>query len=148
MASNSETDSYIIKNGFCVIINIKYFDGDEEITRYGSEGSVENISKTFKFLNCKVKVYKESNYQFTDEEVRNAIIESIKSKEFNECDGFVLYIHTHGYENSFLTSNCRMILRDEIIDMFKTENIVDSNEKNYSFYENMPKIIIFDCCRG
>ena len=153
MASNSETDSYIIKNGFCVIINIKYFDGHEEYTRYGSEENVKKLNKTFKFLNCKVKYYKEFNYNFTGEQIINVINESIKSKKFNECDGFVLYIHTHGYENSFLTSKCELIVRNEIIDIFKTENINDLNngnkwKKDSSFYKIMPKIIIFDCCRG
>ena len=65
----------------------------------------------------------------------------------------MLYIHTYGFEKSFFTSNCQLILRDEIIDIFKTENILYFNygsqwEKDRSFYENMPKIIVFDCCRG
>ena len=151
--SNSKTDSYIIKNGFCVIMNIKYFDGHEDYTTHGSEKDVKNINKTFEFLNCKIKYYKEFDYHFTDKQVKNVIIKSIKSKEFNECDGFVLYIHTHGFENSFLTSNCQLILFNEIVDMFKTDNILHLNdgiqwEKDDLFYKNMPKIIIFDCCRG
>ena len=127
MASNSQNEIYTIEKGFCVIVNIKYFGLHE---RGGSEESVKRIKEAFKFLNCNVKVYKESEYRFTDEEVRNVIIESIKSKEFNECDGFVLYIHTHGCANTFLTSNRKLILRNEIIDMFKTENIVDLNKEN------------------
>ena len=153
MALNSKIESYTIKNGFCVVINIKYFDGHEEYKRDGPENNIENIKQTFEFFNCKVKYYKEFDYHFTDRQVINFIIKSIKSKEFNECDGFVLYIHTHGFENSFLTSNCQLILHNEIIDMFKTENILHFNDgsqwkKDYLVYESMPKIIVFDCCRG
>ena len=153
MASNSKTCCFTIKNGFCVIINIKYFDGHQDYTRFYSENNVKNINKTFQFLNCKVKYYQEFDYHFTDEQVRNVIIESIKSREFNECDGFVLYIHTHGFENCFLTSNCQLIFRHQIIEMFKTENILHLNDdgkwkKDDSFYKIMPKIIVFDCCRG
>ena len=151
MASNSKIESYTIKNGFCVVINIKYFDGYKNATRHNSEESIENIKQTFQFLNCKVKICKEFNYHFTDEEVKNVINESIQSKEFNECDGFILYIHTHGFENSFLTSNYKFILRNEIIDLFKTENIKKLNgsqRKKECDYNRMPKIIYFDCCRG
>ena len=152
MASNSNTKSYTIENGFCVVINIKYFDGHEKWTRDKSENNVENIKQTFEFLNCNVNNYEEFDYHFTENQVRNVIIKSIKSKEFNECGGFVLYIHTHGFENSFLTSNCELIVRNEIVDLFKTENILDLNgsqwKKDDSFYENMPKIIVFDCCRS
>ena len=54
----------------------------------------------------------------------------------------MLYIHTRVFGKSFLTSNCQLILRNEIIDMFKIENIIDSNgksqwKKDYSFYENV-----------
>ena len=154
MAFTSKTQDYIIKNGFCIIINIKYFDGHQEYIRSDSEKNVKNINKTFELLNCKVKIYEEFKYRLTDEKVRNVIIESIQSEEFIKCDGFVLYIHTHGFENSFLTSNCQLILRNEIIDMFKTENILHLingtqwKKEDNSFYENMPKIIIFDCCRS
>ena len=101
MASNSKIESYTIKNGFCVVINIKYFDGRQQLTRDQSEKNIENIKQTFEFLNCKVNYYEEFDYHFTDNQVRNVIIKSIKSKEFNECDGFVLYIHTHGFEIVF-----------------------------------------------
>ena len=153
MASNSKVESYTIKNGFCVVINIKHFDGHEKWKRRNSEKSIENIKETFEFLNCKVKICKEIDYHFTDEEVKNIIIESIKSKEFNECDGFVLYIHTHGYEHSFVTSNCELIVRNEIVDLFKIKNILNLNdrsqwEKDDFDYKLMPKIIYFDCCRS
>ena len=127
MASNSKIEDYTIKNGFCIVINIKYFDGHQQWTRDQSENNVENIKKIFQFLNCKVNCYEEFDYQFTDKKVRNVIIKSIKSEEFNKCDGFVLYIHTYGFEKSFFTSNCQLILRDEIIDIFKTENILYFN---------------------
>ena len=150
MASNNKNESYTIKNGLCVVINIKYFVGYEKSTRIDSETSVHKIKEAFEFLNCKVKVHEELDYHFTDEEVRNVINESIKSKEFNECDGFVLYIHTHGFENSFLTSNRQLILRNEIIDMFKTEHIMNLNDNwaKRDLFCKMAKIIFFDCCRG
>lgn len=153
MLSNRKIESYTIRNGLCVVINIKHFDGNQQWTRHNSEENIDNIKQTFEFLNCTVKIYKQFNYHFTDKEVKKVINESIQSKEFNECDGFVLYIHTHGYENSFLTSNCQLVLRNEIIDLLKTKNILHLNdenewEKDDFDYKIMPKIIYFDCCRG
>ena len=75
MASNNKIESYTIKNGFCAFINIKYFDGHKEYTRRDSEENNVNVNKTFEFLNCKVKCYEESNFHFTDKQVRNVIIE-------------------------------------------------------------------------
>ena len=58
MASNSKIEDYTIENGFCIVINIKYFDGHQQWTRDQSENNVENIKKTFQFLNRKVTVLK------------------------------------------------------------------------------------------
>ena len=74
------------------------------------------------------------------------INESIKSKEFNGCDGLVLYIYPHGYENSFLTSNCQLIWSK--LKIFYIWMIKVNGKKDDSFYKNMPKTIIFDCCGG
>ena len=138
MASNFNDIYKMTSNplGYCVIINMVNFDGNTEIDRVDSIENVNLIRKTFEYLNFKVKPFQDLN----DNQIKLKLNELISSEECDSHDCFVLYIHSHGLENGFITKNNVIIGFNEIIKIFCNQNC----EK----FINKPKIILFDCCRG
>ena len=60
----------------------------------------------------------------------------IKKEECKEHDAFVLYIYTHGIQDTILCSNNRTLHFHEIIHLFRDENC--------QYLRNEPKLIFFD----
>ena len=140
MASNSVEDSVYKMTadplGFCVIINIVNIDDDENLQRNNSIEYVNLIRKTFEQLNFKVKIFTD----LKDKKIKLKLNEILNSEECNLHDCFVLYIHSHGKEQGFITANNKIIKFDEIYELF-------SNAKCEKFV-GKPKLLFFDCCRG
>lgn len=124
-----------IPRGFCVIINMVNFNGNDEQGRSDSVKSVSLINQRFEELKFKVIIYQDSS----DVQIKNLLKELINKEECNLHNCFVLYIHSHGKENGFITANNKIVQFDEITKMFSNKNC-----KNFI---NKPKIILFDCCR-
>ena len=122
--------------GYCVIINIINFDGDEYEERNDSFNDVCLIKTAFEALNFSVITYFDLKY----EDIFLNLNEIINKQECDNHDAIVLYIHSHGNEKGFITSNNKVIEFREIIDLFSDENCKKFTKK--------PKIIFFDCCRG
>ena len=140
MASNLIEDSVykMTSNplGFCVIINTVNIDGHEDLQRNNSIEYVNLIRKTFEHLNFKVKIFQDLKYK----KIKLKINEILNSEECDKHDCFVLYIHSHGKEEGFITTNNRTMKFHEIYDLL-------SNAKCKKFI-NKPKLLFFDCCRG
>ena len=82
-----------------------------------------------------VRIHQDSS----DVELKNKLREFVNKEECKLHDCFVLYIHSHGKENGFITKNNETIVFNEIIKMFSNQNCKNFIKK--------PKIIFFDCCR-
>ena len=127
---------YKIIKGFCLIINIIDFDGQEKLRRDGSEENVKLIREAFEYHGFEV----ENHCNLNDEQIIKLINEKVNNENSKSNDAFVLYIHTHGIADSILCSNNKMIKFYEIIGLFQDEiceNLI-----------NKPKLIFFDCCRN
>ena len=140
MASNSIEDSvYKMTSdplGFCIIINIINFEEDSQQERNDSIENVNLIRKTFENLNFKVKIFTDLN----DGQIKSKLNEIINTEECNSHDCFVLYIHSHGKEQGFITANNKIIEFHKIYNLF-----ADSKCKKFI---GKPKLLFFDCCRG
>ena len=101
-----------------------------------SNQSVSLVQDTFKRLQFDVKIY----VDLSDEQLKNKLKEFVDKEESKSHDCFVLYIHSHGLENGFITANNKIIGFNEIKKVFCN--------KNCEKFINKPKIIFFDCCRG
>ena len=135
---NTNDDIYKITSnprGFCVIFNMLNFDGNSQLDRSDSIKSVSLVQDTFERLQFDVKIYQD----LSDVQLRNKLREFLDKEECKSHDCFVLYIHSHGLENGFITKNNQIIGFNEIMKMFCNE---DCRE-----FINKPKIIFFDCCR-
>ena len=121
--------------GFCVIINMINFDGKTELERSDSLESVYFISKTFEYLNFKIKPFQDLN----DLEIKTRLNELLNSEECDSHDCFVLYIHSHGKEQGFYTSSNKIIKYDEVIQLF--------SDANCQKFIGKPKLVFFDCGR-
>ena len=122
--------------GFCVIINIVNIDGNEKLKRNDSIESVNLIRKAFEHLNFEVIIFTD----LEDEKIKSKLNQILNNEECNLHDSFVLYIHSHGKEEGFLTANNKVIKFHEIYDLFSNKNCKNLMGK--------PKLIFFDCCRG
>ena len=139
---------YKITKGFCLIINIINFDGNEELKREGSEENVKLIKEAFKYHQFEVNDYCDLN----DYQIINLIDEQVNHEKCKSFDAFVLYIHTHGIQDTILCKNSyekdennkniltKQIHFHQIIELFKG--------KNCEYLKHKPKIIFFDCCRN
>lgn len=125
-----------VPRGFCVIINTINFEGDEKKTRNDSIKGVDLICKAFEKLQFTVKIW----IDLSDVDIKKKIKELYDRKECEGHDCFVLYVSSHGDNESFSTSNNKHITFDEIIRMF--------TDKKCKKFAKKPKIIFFDCCRG
>ena len=106
MASNIINDDDIYKmtsnpRGFCVIFNMINFDGNNQLDRNDSIQSVSLVQDTFKRLKFDVKIYQD----LSDEQLKNKLSEFVDKEECKSHDCFVVYIHSHGKENEFITKN-------------------------------------------
>ena len=124
-----------IKKGFCLIINIINFDGNEELRRNGSEENVKLIREAFEYHGFEVNDYCDLN----NDEMTNLIDKQVNQERCKSFDAFVLYIHSHGIADSILCSNNKAIKFYEIIELFQDDICENLLEK--------PKLIFFDCCR-
>ena len=110
MASNIITDDDIYKmtsnpRGFCVIFNMLNFDGNSQLDRSDSIKSVSLVQDTFERLQFDVKIYQD----LSGEQLKNKLREYVNKEECKLHDCFVLYIHSHGKENGFITANMEKI---------------------------------------
>ena len=126
MASN-EIDDDIYKmtsnpRGFCVIFNMLNFDGNNQMDRSDSIQSVSLVQDTFQQLQFDVKIYQ----YLSDKKLKNKLREFIDKEECKSYDYFVLYIHSHGLENGFVTANNKIIGFNEITKMFCNKNCSNS----------------------
>ena len=127
---------YKITKGFCLIINIINFDGNEKLRRNGSEENVKLIKEAFEYNSFEVNDHCDLN----DYQMIKLIDEQVNHEKCKSFDAFVLYIHSHGITDSILCSNNKTVKFYEIIELFQDEiceNLL-----------NKPKIIFFDCCRS
>ena len=140
---------YKITKGFCLIINIINFDRNEELRRNGSEQNVELIKEAFEYHGFHVNDYCDLN----DDEMINLINEQVNHEKCKSFDAFVLYIHSHGLQDTILCKNSfdknendenvvnkKVIHFNQIIGLF--------SDQKCEYLKNKPKIIFFDCCRG
>ena len=72
-------------------------------------------------------------------EIKETLKQVLNSEECNSHDCFVLYIHSHGKDSGFYTSNNNIIQFDQIIQLFSDENCKK--------FIGKPKLIFFDCGR-
>ena len=145
---NNHKEIYKVTKGFCLIINIINFDGNEELRRDGSEENVKLVKEAFEYHGFQVKDYCDLNH----DQIINLIDEKVNHEKCKSFDAFVLYIHTHGIADHILCKNSyeknendeiiitKIINFHQIIELFKDENC-----KNLI---NKPKLIFFDCCRN
>ena len=128
--------SYSYPRGFCIIINIVNYEIDnDDLRRDGSEESVNLISGIFKYYEFDVRIFTDLN----DDKVLNTIEKFISDDECKDHDAFILYIFSHGVEDSILCSNNKLIHFSQIIELFKNQNCENLKDKL--------KFIFFDCCR-
>ena len=111
------------------------YDGNNQLDRSDSIQSVSLVQDTFERLKFDVKI----NQDLSDVDLKNKLKEFLGKKECILHDCFVLYIHSHGKENGFITANMKKIGFNEIMQMFSNQNCKNFIKK--------PKIIFFDCCR-
>lgn len=114
--SLDENDTYKMTSeprGFCVIINIINFDQDQYEERSDSIDNVYLIKKTFEQLSFTVKIL----INLSDVELKQKLVSLINSEECNSHDAFVLYIHSHGDQNGFVTANNKVIQFHQIINL-------------------------------
>ena len=148
MENHLNENIYKIQKGFCLIINIINFDGNEDAKRNGSEKNVELIKEAFEYHGFQVNDYCDLN----NNQVLDLIDEQVNNKKCKSFDAFVLYINTHGIHDTILCKNSyeknekdeivitKTIHFHEIIELFKDENC--------EYLLDKPKLIIFDCCRN
>ena len=133
---NNHKEIYKVTNGFCLIINIINFDGNEELRRNGSEENVKLIKKAFEYHGFQVNDYCDLN----DDQMINLINEQVNHEKCKSFDAFVLYIHSHGIQDTILCKNNNRIHFNQITQLFsdkKCQNLISK-----------PKIIFLDCCRN
>ena len=140
MVSKNPCDDDVYKmdsnpRGFCVIFNFLNFDNKECESRNDSIESVSKVRNTFEGLQFDVRIHQD----FSNKQFFSKLNDLINSDDCKSHDSFILYIHSHGLKNGFLTSNNIIISYNEVIKMF-------SNRKCKNFTKK-PKIILFDCCR-
>lgn len=122
--------------GFCVILNIINFEGDKYEERNDSFNDVCLIKSAFEPLNFSVITYFDLKYK----DIFLNLNELINREECDHHDAFVLYIHSHGKETGFITSDNKIIEFEDIIEVF--------SDKNCRKFIEKPKMVFFDCCRG
>ena len=127
---------YKITKGFCLIINIINFDGNEKIRRDGSEEDVKLIREAFECHGFEVEDY----YDLNDDQIINSIKELVNNEKYKFFDAFVLYIYTHGIADKILCKNSEYIHHQQIIELFSDENCLNLTNK--------PKLLFFDCGRS
>lgn len=134
-----EDDAYKMTSvplGFFVIVNIINFEENKHDERINSIENVYLLKETFERLKFKVKSFQDLN----NNEIKPKLNELLNSEDCDKHDCFVLYIHSHGNKNGFITAdNCEFKF-NEILELFKDYNCKKFIDK--------PKLIFFDCCRG
>ena len=133
---NNHKEIYKVTKGFCLIINIINFDGNEEMRRDGSEENVKLIKKAFEHHGFQVNDYCDLNH----DEMINLIDEQVNNEKCKSLDALVLYIHSHGIKDTILCKNNNRIHFNQITELF--------SDKKCQHLINKPKIIFFDCCRN
>jgi len=132
-------EKYMIKatTGTALIINNKEFDGDPERTRHGSDKDVENLERTFKYLNLKVEVKRNlTQFQFI-----LAILNFVEQLGNNEVGVSFVVIMSHGDEDSIETSDNKTVkIEADILNRFANSNC----EKMIGKLE----VFLFQACRG
>ena len=122
--------------GYCVIINIINFDEDDQMERSDSIKSVNLIRETFNNLNFKVKMFHDLN----DIQIISKLNDLMNSEECDSHECFVLYIHSHGKEDGFITADGKVFNFHDILNLL-------TNAKCKKLIRK-PKLVFFDCCRG
>ena len=97
--------------------------------------NVKLIREAFEHHRFEVNDYCDLN----DDQIINLIGEQVKHEKCKSFDGFVLYIHTHGIQDTILCKNSNKIPFHRIKELFKDEKC--------QYLKNKPKIIFLDCCR-
>ena len=153
---HKKSNSILITNGLCVIINFNFSKNYIKIDKTIDSGeNIKNIKEAFEMLNFEVQIHNDEDEDwFTSKTTEKIINDIIRSKEFREHDAFVLYIHSHGFENSFMTSDFNLMIKDDLIRMFRTDFILklndvhENDEETKKIFDEKMKIIIFDCFKG
>ena len=122
--------------GYCVIINIINFDEDDQMERSDSIKSVNLIRETFNNLNFKVKMFQDLN----ESQIMLTLNDLMNKEECDSHECFLLYIHSHGKENGFITANNKVFNFHDILMLFTNTNCKK--------FIGKPKLVFFDCCRG
>ena len=104
--------------------------------RSDSIKSVHLIKETFNNLNFKVKMFQDLNYN----QIISKLNDLMNSEECDLHECFVLYIHSHGKEDGFITADKKVINFHDILNLL-------TNAKCKKFI-GKPKLVFFDCCRG
>ena len=139
MAGKTFDDVYKMTSnplGFCVIINMIHFDNNKYEERSASIPSMLLVKNTFQKLKFEVIIYEDLTYQ----NFMRSLKEILKKEECNSHDCLVLYIHSHGQQNGFVTADNKVIQIHKTIELF--------SHSNCSKFINKPKLIFFDFCRG
>lgn len=134
----SDDDIYKMSSdplGFCIIINIINFHGNDAQGRTNSIKSVYLMNNSFRKLKFDVRIH----HDLDDNQLKEMLKGYLNKEECNKHDSFVLYIHSHGMKDGFFTANNNLMEFEEIIKIF-----ANSTCKNFI---NKPKLIFFDCCR-
>ena len=98
--------------------------------------NVKLIKEAFEQYEFKVEDY----IDLTDQQILQLIDDQVNKDQCKSYDAFVLYIHTHGIEDTIWCSNNKRIDFYKIIEIFKDENC--------EYLIDKPKIIFFDCRNG
>ena len=125
-------------NGLALIINIKDFNGEPSMTRYGSERDVENLQEMLTHLNFKVDF--EENLNKTN--FLKKILDFVDELENNAVDVCFVCIMSHGADDGkIVTADSKMInVEADILDRFKNKHCKTMIGK--------PKVFLFLACRG
>ncbi|CAF0932479.1 unnamed protein product [Adineta ricciae] len=140
-APPSSSASNTSQKGLCVIINIQSFMKSAEITakyRTGSDVDVENIRVVFKKSGFRVMI---CTHDFKKADVDTSLEQFNDKDKYGQCDCFVMFIMSHGFLNSFLTTDQKIVNIRDIIKQY-------SDSSPTTIWAGKPRLFFIQACRS
>ena len=122
--------------GYCLIINNRQFQGNDEAYRQGSEQDVERLTNLFESLRFEVIIKRDlERYQI------EGVAKEYGGKNHDKFVVFVLIVMSHGKdEDHILGVDNKSVSVGELMEEFQAERCPSLKGK--------PKILIIQTCRG
>ena len=138
-ASEFNYDMNYERRGIALVINIRYFDPNPDIEkqleeRVWSEKDVENLRKTFEYLEFDFKLLE----NLKAEEIKANMQALGKYINHSNSDCFLCVVMSHGSQEKIMGSDNKEISFEDIM----------APIKSCTSLMNKPKIFLFQACRG